>query len=54
MKAETELLDQQKATEAQRSRLDLIEENLQQVACPSRSDDHTEEVKEEYKGRVAR
>ncbi|PWA84222.1 ferric reductase, NAD binding domain-containing protein [Artemisia annua] len=53
--AKTELLGQQKATEAQHSRLDdLIVENLQQVACPSRSDDHSEEVKEEYKGRVVR
>ncbi|GJY51907.1 WVD2-like protein 7 isoform X1 [Tanacetum coccineum] len=50
MKAEAELLDQEKAAEAQHSRLDdLTEENLQEIACPSRSDDFTEEVEEEYK-----
>nr|GEW08119.1 hypothetical protein [Tanacetum cinerariifolium] len=50
MKAEAELLDQEKAAEAEHSRLDdLTEENLQEIACPSRSDDFTEEVEEDYK-----
>ncbi|GKD14364.1 leucine-rich repeat, cysteine-containing subtype protein, partial [Tanacetum coccineum] len=43
----------EKASEAERSRLDdLTEDNLQEVACPSRSDDHTPEDKEEYEGGV--
>lgn len=53
MKAEAELLEQEKASETNRSRLDdLTEENLQEVACLSRSDDCSEEVKEECKGGV--
>ncbi|GKC19018.1 ACT domain-containing protein, partial [Tanacetum coccineum] len=43
----------EKASEAERSRLDdFTEDNLQEVACPSRSDDHTPEDKEDYEGGV--
>ncbi|PWA70732.1 hypothetical protein CTI12_AA279760 [Artemisia annua] len=43
----------EKASEAECSRLDdFTEDILQEVACPSRSDDHTQEVKEEYEDGV--